>query len=92
MTPEEFQDAEVWRIALAKRSDALEQRMEAFETQLSENTETIRRVDTSTRELVDILNSWKGAMKVMDFLAKFAKPLGLLASIGAAWAAWRSQK
>lgn len=92
MSPEETQDADLWRIALAKRSDALEHRMETFEAKQAENTETIQRVDTNTRELVDILNSWKGAMKVMEFLAKFAKPLGVLASIGAAWAAWRSQK
>lgn len=92
MTPEESLDVNLWRQALAKRSEALESRMEAFEAQLTENTVATKRVDESTRELVDILNSWKGAMKVMDFLAKFAKPLGVAASIGAAWAAWRSQK
>jgi hypothetical protein len=92
MSPEESQDADLWRQTLVLRSDQLEQRMEAFEQQLHENTEATKRVDTSTRELVDILNSWKGAMKVMDFLAKFAKPLTVIASIGAAWATWRSQK
>lgn len=92
MTPEETLDADLWRQALTKRSEALETRMEAFETQLSENTAATKRVDESTRELVDILNSWKGAMKVMDFLARFAKPLGAIATLGGAWAAWRTQR
>jgi hypothetical protein len=81
----EDHDAELWR-----RSFAL--RMDAFEHKLEENTESTQRVEDSTKELVAILNSWKGAIQVLEFLGKIAKPVAAIAAVMGAIFAWRSQK
>lgn len=81
----EDHDAELWR-----RSFAL--RMDAFENKLEENTESTQRVEDSTKELVAILNSWKGAIQVLEFLGKIAKPVAAIAAVMGAIFAWRSQK
>lgn len=83
MTPEQSHDAELWRQTFAMRMDAFEQKLE-------ENTESTQRVEDSTRELVSILNSWKGAMTVFEFIGKIAKPLAaILGVFGAVYAWWQ---
>lgn len=83
MTPEQDHDAEIWRRTFAIR-------LEAFETKLDENTETTERVDANTSELVAILNSWKGAMSVFEFVGKIAKPAAaIVAFCGAIYAWWQ---
>lgn len=78
-------DLEVWR-------NGMSQRMEKFERALAENTATTQRVDENTSELVSILNSWKGAMVVFEFLGKIAKPVAAVLGLLTALWAWRSQK
>lgn len=75
----------LYRTALALRIDRLEEGLQA-------NTDATERVDRNTTELVGILNSWKGAMKVLDFLGKLAKPLAAIAALFGAWFTWRAQK
>lgn len=82
---ENDKDLEAYRVALDGRVDELERK-------LAENTAATKRVEDNTREVVDILQSWKGAMKVIEFLGKLAKPVGVLTTMVAAYAAWRSQK
>lgn len=83
MTPEQSQDAELWRQTFAMR-------MDAFERNLEENTEATQRVEDSTRELVSIITSWKGAMNVFEFVGKIAKPLtAIVAFCGAVYAWWQ---
>jgi hypothetical protein len=78
-------ELDLWRTALSMR-------MDKFELALEQNTETTTRVDNNTRELVDMLNSWKGAFRVFDFVGKLAKPLAGIVALGAAVAAWWSHK
>lgn len=78
-------ELDLYRTALAIRIDKLEEGLLA-------NTEATERVDRNTAELVLILNSWKGAMVVIDFLGKLAKPLAAIGAALGAWFAWRSQK
>lgn len=85
MTPEQSQDLELWRKAFAVR-------MDKFERRLDENTEVTKRVDTNTTELVDIMNSWKGAIKVLEFLGKLAKPLAAITTFFAVWFAFWPRK
>lgn len=85
MTPEQSNDLDLWRKAFAIR-------MDKFEHALDENTATTQRVDKNTSELVSILNSWKGAMAVIEFLSKLAKPLAAVLGLLTAWWAWKSQK
>lgn len=57
--------------------------------QLAENTEATKRIETNTGELIEILNSFKGAFKVFGWIGNLAKPLaaiiGLFMAIYAAW-------
>lgn len=79
------EELDLWRRALALRMDKLEERLEA-------NTEATERIDRHTSELVSILSSWKGAMAVLDFLGKVAKPLAAIGAVLGAWFTWRAQK
>lgn len=79
------EDLELWRRALAIRMDKMEERIEAC-------TEATERVDRNTSELVSILSSWKGAMAVLDFMGKVAKPLAAIGAVLGAWFTWRAQK
>ncbi len=73
LTPEETSDNDA-------RWKAIGKRMDGFERKLQINTESTNRVEANTAELVDILNSWKGAMKVLSFLSK---PITWFAALGA---------
>lgn len=67
--------------------DALERgrvRMESIENCLAANTDSTKRVEESTRDLVVAWQSMQGAMRVFETLAKLAKPLAWLASLAAA--------
>ncbi len=78
---------------LALWKQAFSDRLSKFEQALEENTKATKRVDENTKEVVDILQSWKGAAKVMNFLASLAKPIGALLVFGASlWAAWPAKK
>jgi hypothetical protein len=61
---------------------------------LAENTETIKQIKTDTADMLDVFESWKGAMKALELIGKLAKPLGYIvglgASIAAFWAAMKS--
>jgi hypothetical protein len=79
------EDLDAWRSGFARR-------MDTFEAKLNTNTEATTRIERNTGELVDILQSWKGAMKVIDFLGKLAKPLTAALGLLTAWWAWKGGK
>jgi hypothetical protein len=84
MTPEE-QEAGLWREAIGRR-------MDGFESRLDENTATTNRVEANTRELIEAFKSWQGAVKVLDFLGRVAKPLLAVGALLAAIFAWKVDK
>jgi len=51
---------------------------------LATNTRTIERVETNTQEMLQVFQSWKGAMRVLELLGKLARPLGYIATLIAA--------
>ena len=61
---------------------------------LAENTETINGIKADTADMLEVFESWKGAMRVMEMIGKLAKPLGYIvgfgASVAAFWAAIKS--
>jgi hypothetical protein len=68
-------------------------RFDAVEEALAQNTKATNTIKSNTDELVDILNSWRGAMKVFEFIGKIAKPIGALVTFFLAlWAAWPAKK
>lgn len=62
-----------------------------FRFLLKENTDATKRIEANTAEMLDVFESFKGAMKVLNWIGKAAKPMGyvvgLCASIAAFWAA-----
>lgn len=75
-----------WRDDVDRRFADGSAKMKALHDELKANTETTNRVDTNTSELVSLLNSFKGAFKVLDILGRAAKPLSYIAMFGsAAW-------
>ena len=84
-----------------KRMDSLTDEVTAikleqaqFRVELAENTAATKRIEANTADLLDVFESWKGAMKVLTWIGKAAKPLGyvvgLCASMAAFWAAVKS--
>jgi hypothetical protein len=59
-----------------------------FRVELAENTNATNRIEANTAELLDVFESWKGAMKVLTWIGKAAKPLGYLVGLGASVAAF----
>ena len=57
-------------------------RMDTIQQQLDENTEVTRRNESNTLELIDILNSFKSAFKVLTWIGNLAKPIGAIVGLG----------
>lgn len=61
---------------------------------LKENTDDTKAIKADTAELLEAFRSFKGAMKVLEWIGKAAKPIGyiagLCASVAAFWAAMKS--
>jgi hypothetical protein len=86
-------DLDHWRKGIDNRLDVLEEKL-AENTDATEGVKAqMQSVKDDTAELVQILNSWKGAMRVFDFVGKLAKPIGAVVTFCLAlWAAWPAKK
>lgn len=80
--------------SLADEVTAVKLEQAQFRVELAENTNATKRIEANTAEMLDVFESWKGAMKVLTWIGKAAKPLGyvaaLCASIAAFWTAMKS--
>lgn len=64
-----------------------------FRVELAENTNATNRIEANTAEMLDVFDSWKGAMKVLNWIGKAAKPIGYVVGLGASIAAfWAALK
>ena len=83
-----------------KRMDSLTDEVTAikleqaqFRVELAENTNATKRIEANTSEMLDVFESWKGAMKVLNWIGKAAKPIGYVVGMGASIAAfWAALK
>ena len=83
-----------------KRMDSLTDEVTAikleqaqFRVELAENTNATNRIEANTAEMLDVFESWKGAMKVLNWIGKAAKPIGYVVGLGASIAAfWAALK
>lgn len=83
-----------------KRMDSLTDEVTAikleqaqFRVELAENTNATKRIEANTAEMLDVFESWKGAMKVLNWIGKAAKPIGYVVGLGASIAAfWAALK
>lgn len=74
----------------------LRAQLDALRQDLAGNTRATEQVAVNTRELVDLFESFKGAIKVLNWLGKLARPVGYIAAactaILALWAAAKGVK
>ena len=100
-TPEEFNDYVAKELRAGdKRMDEIVKTVAAIQIEqasakvlLAENTETINKIKTDTADMLEVFESWKGAMRVMEMLGKLAKPLGYIAAlIAAVVGIWNAMK
>ena len=74
-------------IAVVKLEQAKHRRL------LKENTDETKAIKADTAELLEAFRSFKGAMKVLEWIGKAAKPLGYVVGLGASVAAfWTAMK
>lgn len=101
MADENFEQYVAEELALGdKRMDSLADEVTAikleqaqFRVELAENTNATKRIEANTAEMLDVFESWKGAMKVLTWIGKAAKPIGYVVGLGVSIAAfWTSIK
>lgn len=76
------------------RFKAGDERMGRIEASLKTNTEATQRIDTNTGVLLEWLQAFEGAFKLLNGLGKLAKPVGIIAAAASAivgtWALFKS--
>ncbi len=78
-------------LSIRARLDAGDQRMGRIEgdvaavrEELAENTRATKEVASNTAELVELFQSFKGAIKVLNWFGKLAKPMAYIVGLGTA--------
>lgn len=66
------------------RMGRIEGDVAAVRAELEANTRATQSVADSTAELVDFFHAMRGAMKVLNWIGKLARPLGAIIGLGAA--------
>lgn len=78
---------------LADEITAVKLEQAEFRHLLKENTDATNSIKADTAELLEAFRSFKGAMKVLEWIGKAAKPIGYIAGLGASVAAfWAAMK
>lgn len=91
--PERRSSMRLWQESVNKRLEEGDDAMKGLRKDLDENTSATKRVEANTQALVDLLNNAQGAFRVLEMLAKLAKPLGAIAMATAAFVGlWSSLK
>lgn len=82
-----------WHDYVANKLREQETRMDTLESSLHANTTATARVEANTAGIVEMMNSWDGAMKTIASIGKFLKPLTYIVSFcTAVLALWISAK
>lgn len=76
-----------WCKDVDRRLDDGAKTMKGLHEAIAENTTATNNIKTDTSELIALLNSFKGAFKVLEIVGKLAKPIAAIAGAGVAlWA------
>ena len=79
--------------SLADEITAVKLEQSEFRRLLKENTDDTKAIKADTAELLEAFRSFKGAMKVLEWIGKAAKPLGYIATfVGAIVGIWAALK
>lgn len=78
-----------------KRMTRIEGNVAKLRGELAANTKATKQLEENTKEIVEFFRAVQGALKVLNWLARVAKPLGYIAgAVSAAiglWAAWKGK-
>lgn len=93
--PERRKSVRDWQDSVERRFVEVDRRfgegsetMKALAVGLAENTESTKRTEANTAELVSVFESFKGAFRVFDMIGSLAKPLGYIVMCASAiWGA-----
>ena len=78
---------------LADEITAVKLEQAEFRHLFKENTDATNSIKADTAELLEAFRSFKGAMKVLEWIGKAAKPIGYIAGFCASmYAFWTSVK
>jgi hypothetical protein len=67
----------------------IEARFVLLEARIEANTTLTGTIKTDTAEMLDAFRALKGGFKVLEWIGKIAKPIGIIiAAIGTAWASF----
>ena len=78
---------------LADEITAVKLEQAEFRHLLKENTDATNSIKADTAELLEAFRSFKGAMKVLEWIGKAAKPLGYITTfVGAIVGIWTAMK
>lgn len=73
----------------------LKDQLQSNEELLAANTAATNQINANTKELVEAFESWKGAMQVLEWIGRIAKPvaaiIGVVSACMAVYAAWRAR-
>lgn len=69
--------------SLNARLDAGDKRMTRIEDELSENTKLTAQLATNTADIVEFFAAMQGAFKVLNWIGRLAKPIGVIAAAAA---------
>ena len=90
----ELRTADLRMDELVGKVNAIEKDQAAAKALLKENTEAINAIKADTADMLATFESWRGAMRVLEAIGKFAKPvsyiIGMLASAAAFYTALKS--
>ena len=79
--PERRQEYLQWRREVDRRLDSGAETMRELRKDIAANTKVTESVQNDTSELVALLQSAKGAFKVLEALGRLAKPLGYIVAL-----------
>ena len=90
----ELRTADLRMDELVGKVNAIEKDQSAAKALLKENTEAINAIKSDTADMLATFESWRGAMRVLEAIGRFAKPVsyivGLVASVAAFYTAVKS--
>ena len=70
-----------------------DQRMDKMEIEIERNTTLTESIETNTRDLITLFQSWAGAFRVLEQIGRLARPVGYCAmAVGAVAAAYTAVK
>ena len=84
----ELRTADLRMDELVGKVNAIEKDQAAARALLKENTEAINAIKSDTADMLATFESWRGAMRVLEAIGKFAKPVGYIVGMFASVAAF----